>query len=128
MAVQQVVALRVQYKLEVQGTKGEMFGYALLRILWTLFTLGIASFFLPYAWTAKVLNGTRLRDAQGKTWEQVVNLRAMDQLGHIVKWFSISLVTVGLALPFYYAYGSRRCGWWGETPPPSGASSPMTSR
>ena len=128
MDVQQVVARRVQYKFEVQWTMGEMLGYALLWILLTLITLGIAFFFLPYARSAKVLHGTRLMDAQGKTWEQVVNLRAMDQLGHIVKWFFISLVTIGLALPFYYAYRSRRSGWWGESPPPSGAPLPAPSR
>ncbi len=83
-------------------TMGGIFLYALWWIFLSIITLGIATFFLPYAWGAKFLNGTQVYGTQGEIMGVLkVEIRAKDQLGHMIGWILLSLITVGIAIPFY---------------------------
>lgn len=79
--------------------------------------------FPSYAWPAKVLNGTRLKDVEDKSWKLAAIPWASGPAGLQLEELLFSLVPVRGALPFYYAYKSRRCAWWGGSQPSSGASS-----
>ena len=93
---------RIQYKFQTTWTMGGVFLYVLLWILFTIITLGIASFFLPYAWAAKFLNGTEVYGPEGALLGVLeVEISAMNQLKHILGWVLLSIITVGIAIPFY---------------------------
>ncbi len=71
-------------------------------MLLTIVTLGLALFFLPYAWAAKFLNGTEVYGADGALLGVLeVEISVMDQLVHILGWILLSVVTLDIALPFY---------------------------
>ncbi len=81
---------------------GGVFLYALLWILFIIVTFGIASFFLPYVWAAKFLNGTEVYESQGELLGVLeVEILVMEQLVHILGWILLSIVTFGIAIPFY---------------------------
>ena len=93
---------RIRYKFRTTWTMGDIFLYALLWILLSIVTLGIATFFLPYAWAAKFLNGTEVFGSQGEILGVLeVEIQAMEQLGHILGWILLSIVTLGIAFLFY---------------------------
>ncbi len=95
-------ANRIRYKFRTTWTMGDIFLYALLWILLSIVTLGIATFFLPYAWAAKFLNGTEVYGEQGEVLGVLeVEIQAMEQLGHILGWILLSIVTLGIAFLFY---------------------------
>ena len=58
------------YEFQVTWSMADMFGYSLLWLLLILITFGLASFFAPYAWAAKLLNGCEVRDRSGTGWER----------------------------------------------------------
>ena len=93
---------RIRYKFRTTWTMGDIFLYALLWILLSIVTLGIATFFLPYAWAAKFLNGTEVFGSQGEILGVLeVEIQVMDQLAHILGWILLSIVTLGIAFLFY---------------------------
>ena len=95
-------ANRIRYKFRTTWTMGDIFLYALLWILLSIVTLGIATFFLPYAWAAKFLNGTEVYGEQGEVLGVLeVEIQAKEQLGHILGWILLSIVTLGIAFLFY---------------------------
>ena len=93
---------RIRYKFRTTWTMGDIFLYTLLWILLSIVTLGIATFFLPYAWAAKFLNGTEVFGSQGEILGVLeVEIQVMDQLAHILGWILLSIVTLGIAFLFY---------------------------
>lgn len=93
---------RVKYKFRTTWTMGEMFLYALVWLLLLIVTFGIASFFLPYAWAAKFLNGTEVYGPQGELLGVLeVEISMMEQLAHILGWLLLSIVTLGIAFVVY---------------------------
>lgn len=91
------------YEFQVTWSMADMFGYGLLWLLLILITFGLASFFAPYAWAAKLLNGCEVRDRSGNRLGTLqVDIRIADQLVHILLWILLTLITFGLAGIFYY--------------------------
>ncbi len=74
-----------KYEFHVTWSMANMFGYGLLWLLLILITFGLASFFAPYAWAAKILNGCEVRDRSGNRLGTLqVDIRIADQLVHIL--------------------------------------------
>lgn len=85
----------LQLKCEL-GTL-EVIGHAIIWIILTFITLGLAMFVFPYYMQRYILNKTVAYDANGKKIGQVVceiNLASM--IGYIVLWAILSFITFGI--------------------------------
>lgn len=91
------------YRLRVRWSMVDIAIYSLLWLLLSVLTAGLALLFAPYAWTAKVLNGTQLLDDDGGVVGVMkVEYSAGGQILHMLKWLLLTLVTFGIAYPFYF--------------------------
>ncbi len=91
-----------QGRIRAEFTMMDVLGHLLIWAIITVVTLGIGIFFWPYAACRLVLNGIAIYDASGARLGRLrCNLSAGQQIGHILLWTVLSLVTVGLAVPFY---------------------------
>jgi len=74
-------------------------------IIWTIIsiiTFGIGLFFWPYAASKLLINSVDIYDGSDQRVGHLkCNLSAGQQIGHIILWFFITLITFGLAFPFY---------------------------
>ena len=91
------------YRFRVQWTLVDIALYSLLWLVLSVVTAGIALLFAPYAWTAKVLNGSQLINRDGGV-EGTMRVRYSigGQLGHMLKWAVLIILTLGIAYPFYF--------------------------
>jgi uncharacterized membrane protein YjgN (DUF898 family) len=80
---------------------GSILGHALLWILLSVVTLGIALFFYPYAFAKLVINRCSIVDGQGREARLVCEMNILSQLWHIIVWGLLSLITLGIAYFFY---------------------------
>ncbi len=78
----------------------DILGHGLLWIVIIILTLGLGLFFFPYSFSKFILNRTTL-EVGGVTRGVRCELDAASQLGHIVLWVLLTIVTLGLAYPFY---------------------------
>ncbi len=93
----------IKYRIRVTWSMGEIIVYALLWALLIIVTFGIAAFFAPYAWAAKVLNGCEVYDRDNQVLGVLkVDLAISDQIVHIILWILLTLITFGIAAPIYY--------------------------
>ena len=93
----------MQYKLKVSWSMIDIALYSLLWVILIALTVGLALLFAPYAWTAKVLNGSQLINRNGGVEGSIrVKYSAGGQLGHMLKWAVLTIVTLGIAYPFYF--------------------------
>lgn len=91
------------YRIQVNWSMADMIGYGLLWLLLILITLGLASFFAPYAWAAKIINGCEVYDRTGNRLGVLqVDIKIADQLVHILLWIVLTFITLGIAGIFYY--------------------------
>lgn len=80
----------------------DMVGHIVLWIVMILLTLGIAAFFFVYSLQKMVVNHTVMVNRQGA---EVGHLRCdfniVSTIGHVILWILLTIITLGLALPFY---------------------------
>ena len=88
-------------RVEAQVSFGDILGHCVLWLIISLVTFGIGLFFYPYSFAKLIINRTYIWDHEGKRCRLRCDLNAGDQLGHIIIWLILSVVTVGLAFPFY---------------------------
>ncbi len=88
-------------RVEAQVTFGDILGHGILWVIISAITLGIGMFFYPYSFSKFILNRTYIWDAEGKRSRLRCELDAGSQLGHIILWLLLTVVTLGLAFPFY---------------------------
>lgn len=81
---------------------GDILGHLLLWVVISILTLGIGLFFYPYSFAKFVLNRTVVHTDAGK-FRMHCDLDVFSQLGHIILWILISLITFGLGY-FFYLY------------------------
>lgn len=90
--------------LELKGNIGVM-DIILHLIVWLLIivcTAGFAIMFYPYGLAKFLINGASVEDpAIGKVYQMNCNIGFFEQIGNIILWLIIVLVTCGLAYPFY---------------------------
>lgn len=91
-------AIRLQCRIGLW----EMVGHIVLWLLLTIVTVGIAAFFFAYSIQKMVINHTVLVNRRG---EEIAHLdcqfSVVSSIGHVVLWILLTVVTLGLALPFY---------------------------
>lgn len=89
-------------RLSVELTLSEIIGHALLWLLITLITFGLGLFFYPYSLAKTVLNKTVILDENDRRVGRLhCDLSVGSQLGHIVLWLLISVVTLGIGYVIY---------------------------
>ena len=101
-------AISEKGKLKAGFTVGSVLGHIIIWILLSVVTLGIAAFFWPYAAAKLIINNATVYDNSGTVTGQLkCNLTIGGQIGHILLWILISIITFGIGLPFYF-YGVAR--------------------
>lgn len=87
-------------RIEAQVSFGEILGHGLLWIVLIVISLGIGLFFFPYSFSKFILNRTYIVIG-GQRMKLQCDLDIASQLGHIIGWFFLTIITLGLAYPFY---------------------------
>ena len=99
---QELMALIRGGQIRSELTMLEAIGHIVLWLVISLITLGIGLFFWPYSAAKLIINRTVLYDAQGNRIGKLqCRLSASQQIGHILLWILLSLITLGLAFPLY---------------------------
>ncbi len=80
----------------------DMVGHIVLWIVVILLTVGIAGFFFVYSLQKMVINHTMMIDRQGTEIGHLrCDLNLVSTIGHVILWILLTIITLGLALPFY---------------------------
>jgi len=80
----------------------EMVGHIVLWLFLTIITLGVGAFFFIYSLQKMVINHTVMINRRGDAIAELhCDLNVVSSIGHIVLWILLTIVTLGLALPFY---------------------------
>jgi uncharacterized membrane protein YjgN (DUF898 family) len=80
----------------------DILGHLIIWLVLSLITFGIALFFFPYSFSKFVINRTSLIDDNGIERNMNCNINLFSDLGHVILWFFISIVTFGLGYVFYF--------------------------
>ncbi|WP_022851368.1 DUF6693 family protein [Limisalsivibrio acetivorans] len=83
-------------------TMFEALGHAVIWIILSVITFGIAAFFAPYSIAKFFINRTEIT-VDGKRYIQQCNVELLGNLGHLLLWVLIVIVTFGLGY-FLYIY------------------------
>nr|WP_218927967.1 DUF6693 family protein [Halomonas zhaodongensis] len=74
----------------------------LIWLVLTVITLGIALFFFPYSFARFVINRTSVVDnTTGVERKMVCDINIFSNVGHILLWMIITILTLGLGYLFY---------------------------
>ncbi|HBP40550.1 MAG: DUF6693 family protein [Vreelandella alkaliphila] len=80
----------------------DIIGHLLIWVVLTIITFGIALFFFPYSFARFVINRTSVVDlATGVERKMVCDINIFSNIGHIILWMIISILTLGLGYIFY---------------------------
>jgi uncharacterized membrane protein YjgN (DUF898 family) len=80
----------------------DIIGHIVIWLVLTIITLGIAIFFLPYSFSKFVINRTTLTDENGDERKMRCNIDMFSNIGHIILWIIISILTLGIGYIFYF--------------------------
>lgn len=80
----------------------DIIGHIVIWLVLTIITLGIALFFLPYSFSKFVINRTALIDDSGIERKMRCNIDMFGNIGHIVLWIIITILTLGVGYIFYF--------------------------
>lgn len=80
----------------------DIIGHLIIWVVLSIITLGIALFFFPYSFSRFVINRTSIVDEAGVERKMVCDINLFSNIGHIILWMLISLVTFGLGYIFYF--------------------------
>ncbi|MFC7368242.1 DUF6693 family protein [Vreelandella zhaodongensis] len=80
----------------------DIIGHLLIWLVLTVITLGIALFFFPYSFARFVINRTSVVDnTTGVERKMVCDINIFSNVGHILLWMIITILTLGLGYLFY---------------------------
>jgi uncharacterized membrane protein YjgN (DUF898 family) len=88
-------------RIKADISVGRILGHIIIWVVLTIITVGIAAFFYPYAFATLVVNRCSIIDSQGRVSRLKCELNVFSQLGHIILWFLLTLITCGIAFFFY---------------------------
>ena len=89
-------------RIQADFTMMDVLGFIVIWALLSLITLGIGLFFLPYAMAKFIINSITIYDNEDRRVGKLsCNLSAGKQIGHLILWLFLTLITVGIAYPFY---------------------------
>ncbi|MCH4809742.1 DUF6693 family protein [Vreelandella neptunia] len=80
----------------------DIIGHLIVWVVLIIITFGIALFFFPYSFSRFVINRTSVVDPAGVERKMVCDINLFSNIGHIILWMLISLVTFGLGYIFYF--------------------------
>lgn len=76
--------------------------HLLIWFVLSVITGGIALFFFPYSFAKFVINRSSLIDHNGVSRKMTCNTELFGNVGHVILWIVISLLTFGLGYVFYF--------------------------
>jgi hypothetical protein len=90
--------------MRIQADVGtlDILGHIILWFIIILITFGIGAFFFPYSFSKFIINRSVLVDEQGAEKRMVCNTDMFGNIGHVILWMIISLITLGLGYAFYF--------------------------
>lgn len=80
----------------------DILGHLIIWVLLSLVTLGVALFFFPYSFSKFIINRTSLIDESGNEMKMDCNINIFTDLGHVILWVLISILTLGFGYIFYF--------------------------
>ena len=88
-------------KIQADISTFDILGHLIIWFIIIIVTLGIGAFFLPYSFSKFIINRSTLTDAQGVKRKMVCNTDLFGNIGHVILWIIISILTCGLGYAFY---------------------------
>lgn len=85
---------------------GDIMVHLLIWLVIIIFTFGIGAFFFPYSFAKFVVNHAQV-NTDGTDYQLRCELDIFSQIGHIILWIVITVLTLGLGYVFYL-YGVWR--------------------
>lgn len=71
-------------------------------LLLSVVTFGIALIFFPYSFSKFILNRCWIEDEMGNARDMECDIELFGNLGHVIIWFFISILTLGIGYIFYF--------------------------
>lgn len=90
--------------MKIQANVGtlDILSHIIIWFLITLFTFGIGAFFFAYSFCKFIINRSEFIDERGVSKRMVCNTDLFGNVGHIILWILISIITLGLGYAFYF--------------------------
>ncbi len=76
--------------------------HLIIWVLLSLITFGIALFFYPYSFAKFIINRSELIDENGVPKAMICDTDLFGNIGHVIVWIIISIVTLGFGYVFYF--------------------------
>ena len=95
-------------KIETSISLGDILAVGLLWIILIIITVGFALAVFPYSMAKFFLNRTYIWE-EGRRYKMVCSVGIFGQIGDIILWTVLTIVTVGLAYPFYLYLAWNKC-------------------
>ncbi|MGY3571626.1 DUF6693 family protein [Vibrio paucivorans] len=89
-------------KLKADITVLDILGHLLIWLVLSIVTFGIALFFFPYSFCKFIINRASVIDEYGVERRLSCNIDLFGDLGHVILWAIISLITLGIGYIFYF--------------------------
>jgi uncharacterized membrane protein YjgN (DUF898 family) len=88
--------------MKLSGNIGvaDILGHLIIWLIIIVLTLGIGIFFFPYSFAKYVLNHAEI-EVNGQTHQLKCEINFPGQVGHIIIWAIISVITLGVGYLFY---------------------------
>jgi len=80
----------------------DIIGHLLMWLILSIITLGVALFFYPYSFSKFIINRTSIIDGSGVSRKLKCNIDLFSNIGHVILWIVISVLTLGLGFIFYF--------------------------
>ena len=80
----------------------DVLGHLIIWLILSIITLGIGLFFWPYASAKMIINAIEIEDRSRSSLGRLqCDVSFGQQIGHILLWILLTIVTLGIAYPFY---------------------------
>jgi uncharacterized membrane protein YjgN (DUF898 family) len=89
-------------KLKADVAILDILGHLIIWLILSVITFGVALFFFPYSFSKFILNRTSVIDGSGIERKMVCDIDLFSDLGHVILWFVISIITLGIGYVFYF--------------------------
>ena len=80
----------------------DILGHIILWFIIILITLGIGAFFFPYSFSKFIINRSEIIDERGVGKRMHCHTDMFGNIGHVILWIIISIITFGLGYAFYF--------------------------
>lgn len=80
----------------------DILGHLILWFIIIMITFGIGAFFYAYSFSKFVINRSTLVDEQGVVRKMECHTDMFGNIGHVILWIIISILTFGLGYAFYF--------------------------